>query len=212
MSKSKLKDVAGASESPAEPVREMRSFETFRSFCKRHGRFIQIGEEVEFRPGVWNRSYLCEDGARFSIVPADPDSVRFGGQEPPTDPVMCLHARSEFVAAMLKREQTNYDNFLQNCRQQAHDHAKWPLSVPPPPTDWKMQLYRGEQRMLDWKNQLDEIEAELDATDPERIMRAKRAEADAQAREEARHVWDELMAYGGGRTIVGGGYAPPSPM
>ena len=146
--------------------------ETFESFARRHGEFIQIGEVMETRPGhLSGRTILFEDGAAANST----DPVHHGGHEPSSD-LQRLRNRCKFYMTKLQREKDARDRFHADCVQQAGWHLGNP-NVPPPVANWREQLAAGDERISALSIKCGQLMEELKRTDPDLIRRRKDKEA-----------------------------------
>lgn len=171
-----------------------------------HGEHIRLGGDVQGFRGEWNFQILYEDGA----TARSGDGVRYQFTEP-DDPIEILRNRVRYYALKLHREQKAHDDFLHYCQQQADHHLKGPMYCPPPPADWKDQLARGKERITALTKTFQELDAELQQTDPELIIRRQHREIYEAGDAQRRKLFEETLL-AGGIPVSGGGLSGPSPL
>jgi hypothetical protein len=199
-------DAVATAPEPVEQERQYYQQETFASFQRRHGDYIEVGVEV-VRIGGAEGYLLFEDGARALTK----RHINFGGQEPPVGLLANGRARLEYANEKLRRETLNYDQFLARCREQANFHLRNPHSCPPPPPGWREQCDAGSKRIERWTKRVNELNEILNKLDPRRAAKLEMDAAEETNRAERQKILDELMAYGGGQVFSSSG-AGPDPM
>jgi hypothetical protein len=96
--------------------------------------------------------------------------------DPPKEPRALLEAKREYLVAKLDREVELWKRFKERCTNQENYHTRSPSYCPPGITDESTkQLKDGAARILQLKNDLAAIDAEL--VDPEEVRRQQEENA-----------------------------------
>jgi hypothetical protein len=147
----------------------------FAAFVLAHGEYESASKE-SFRTGLAVQRFVFEDGA---LVQA---GIFF---DPPKDRWQLLTLKREYLSLALAREEKAWHEYRAEVMQQAAFAAKY-KNLPPPPVGAEAWLAAGKERILELRQRLADLDAEL-AEEPgtKRKRTAERVQADLEAERQA---------------------------
>lgn len=163
---------------------------------------IMKHHEEKYGPSVSedSRMFVHEDGTTIVYTHG---GEFFQVQEPPrgdnlTDTVNRLLAQREYFAVKERIEVKKFDAFKKDCQDQISYQERFGISsVPGPPANAVQQLEAGKERVLELRERIAEINAQIDeitgsGKDPETAFAQQQAASRQEAIAATRAVQEQL--------------------
>jgi hypothetical protein len=155
--------------------------ETFGEFAGRQTRpdgnpceSVVVGTQMSPRTGMTVSRVVFENGAV-----SDANESHF---DPPTDPRARLLVRQEYLKARLDKEEREWTDYKTWALEQTALHDRFPNNCPMPPANALELLHAGAGRILKLRDELTEVEKQLDPDRQKREAYRRQQENDRSSR------------------------------